>query len=537
VGEIWRLAALTVAILTSIVAFAAGVRPLANGQLEPADALRFMGLALIPMLQFTAPFAAGFAATLAYHRLTTDNEDAALSSAGISRRALLGPATVTGLAIGLLVAALAQFAIPLMLRAMQELVTRDAARVLIGAVERGSAAQFGGFVIHADRAIRGQADPARGVTDRLFLFGVVAYDEAPDGSIRADVAAERAEVLLTRERRESDGEPVTVVRMLLEGAVGRRRGEALGEVGAVTIGPWIVPNAFRDSPRLYTFFGLRALKTKPEMHPAVDILRRSLARELARDQAERFITSALDGEGRVAFTDGRAGRVVVWASGVDRAGPTLRLRAPAHGPIVVERTGPDGDRTLEAEAGSVSLTTDPVRRGVRADLVFERIRNRGDALPPRARIELTGVTVANPAATDYAALSSRTLRSRADSALSANADDTRVRAARDDLAGRITHLNGEILASHHERFALAVSCIIITLLGATLALRLRDRGPLQVYLWSLFPALAAVVTISGGKNAVPDNQGVGLTVLWGGLAVLAAVWVNQARRLSGPLLR
>ena len=51
-----------------------------------------MGLAMVPMLQYVLPFAAGFGATLAYHRQTSENELTAAKASGVSHRALLMPA-------------------------------------------------------------------------------------------------------------------------------------------------------------------------------------------------------------------------------------------------------------------------------------------------------------------------------------------------------------------------------------------------------------------------------------------------------------
>lgn len=533
-GEVWRLVGVTAAVLTAIVAFSAGVRPLAEGRLEPADALRFMGLALIPMLQFTAPFAAGFAATLSHHRLVSENEDLALEAAGVPRRTILAPAALTGLAMALIVAALAHLAIPHVLRSMQALVTRDAARVLIGAVERGEAAHFGGFAIHADRAIRGEPDRARGITDRLFLFGVVAYEETPDGEIRAEVAAERAEVLLTSERRPGEERPATVVRMLLRGAVGRRQGEALGEVGSVTIGPWVVPDAFEDSPRLHTFGELRELARRPQMHPAVDVRRRALARALALREVADRVVAGIESEGRAVFGDGRGGRLTVWAGGAEARDGAIEL-TPGPGGISLERAGADATETLTARAGRITPDAGDPAEGVRATLELIGVQRPGGA-PPSQRVEIPGLTLADDPLPGLMSRSTGALIERARERLARDPDDAALEAALADLQWRVRRLHREILGNDQQRWALAAACVFIALLSAAVALRRRQGGALQVYLWSFFPALAAVVTISGGENAVPDNPAVGLAVLWGGVATLAGLSLIEARRLSGPMI-
>ena len=120
-AELWRLLLLTVAVLVTVIAFAAAVKPLADGKLGPAEAIKFMVLAIPPMLAYALPFAAGFAATLAYHRMAQDNELLAAHSGGIAHRSLLTPAVGTGFALFLALASLNEYAIPHFLRAMERL--------------------------------------------------------------------------------------------------------------------------------------------------------------------------------------------------------------------------------------------------------------------------------------------------------------------------------------------------------------------------------------------------------------------------------
>ncbi|HED52782.1 MAG TPA: LptF/LptG family permease, partial [Phycisphaerales bacterium] len=72
--ELWRLLLLSTGMLVAVISFAVTIGPLADGQLSPIDALRFMLFASVPMLAYALPFGAGFAATLVYHRMGHDNE-------------------------------------------------------------------------------------------------------------------------------------------------------------------------------------------------------------------------------------------------------------------------------------------------------------------------------------------------------------------------------------------------------------------------------------------------------------------------------
>src|SRR4051812_17854682 len=102
-AELWRLILLTACILVTVLSFAAAVRFLADGRLGPVETIQLMFLAMPPMLQYALPFAAGFGATLAYHRMTVDNELTATHAAGVSHRAILVPALVSGVILAAVV--------------------------------------------------------------------------------------------------------------------------------------------------------------------------------------------------------------------------------------------------------------------------------------------------------------------------------------------------------------------------------------------------------------------------------------------------
>jgi hypothetical protein len=52
-----------------------------------------------------------------------------------------------------------------------------------------------------------------------------------------------------------------------------------------------------------------------------------------------------------------------------------------------------------------------------------------------------------------------------------------------------------------------------------------------VYLWSFFPALASVITISAGQGLTHQAGPPGLLLLWGGVAALALVVWREYRLL------
>ena len=63
-------------------------------------------------------------------------------------------------------------------------------------------------------------------------------------------------------------------------------------------------------------------------------------------------------------------------------------------------------------------------------------------------------------------------------------------------------------------------------------MRLRHSLPLAVYMWSFFPALAAVLTVSAGQQMVHQNGPIGLLLLWGGVGALALFTLAEYARLT-----
>ena len=118
-GELAKLTGLSAGVLVVIIAIGAAIKPLSDGLLDAGDAALFVSLAMVPMLAFVLPFAAGFASTLTYHRLATSNETTAAYASGISHRAVLVPAAVMGLVLALVVSGLNEQVIPRFLLQMQ----------------------------------------------------------------------------------------------------------------------------------------------------------------------------------------------------------------------------------------------------------------------------------------------------------------------------------------------------------------------------------------------------------------------------------
>lgn len=521
-------------VLLSITVFAAAIRPLASGQIGPLGALKFMALASIPMLQYTLPFAACFATTLTYHRLTSDNEEVAMRAGGVSHRSMLAPAFGMGMLLMVGLAILTNETNPRFFHMMERVVKKDAARFIVGPIQRGEAARLDDLLVYADSAIRIDPDDLPDAAERttsglkaydlLVLEGVVVVTTESDGSISADIAAERAEVWL--HAGVIDGQDTTVAVIRLRNAVGENQGVGSGE-GTFTLAPFEVPRSVSDKPKFYTTRQLRELYREPDINAGVDRRRRLLAAQLVTRLAEEEIRASLENEGRLVLTTEGGDRLIVRAAGVTDAGGALSLDpSPTSGRIDVDwRRADHGSRQQNASEAVLRISTDPQASAAFVSLELGDVKNIDSNEATLSELSWSRMRLANDPAPAVFGADSTSLLGDADVILASLTGDGKPRdlvKARNNLESRIDKLRREIVGQRNERLAYAVACLFITLTGAIMAIRLRDAMPLIVYLWSFFPAVATVVTISGGENVSSRNVGLGIVVIWGGITALAS---------------
>ena len=142
-GELLRVMALTTVVLVTVIAFGATIKPLATGLLAPGDVIKYVALAMVPMLQFALPFSGGFASTLVFHRLANDNEVVAMSAAGLSHRRILTPILVLGASLTLVLLLLVHLVIPQFWVLIERTAQRDITRMFESAVANREAFSFG----------------------------------------------------------------------------------------------------------------------------------------------------------------------------------------------------------------------------------------------------------------------------------------------------------------------------------------------------------------------------------------------------------
>ncbi|MFO0830481.1 MAG: LptF/LptG family permease [Phycisphaerales bacterium] len=556
-GDLARLTVLTAAVLVIVTALGATLQPLTDGKLEAGNVVLFVSLACVPMLAYALPFAAGFASTLVYHRVASDNEATAAHAGGVSHRSLLMPAVVMGAVLAGTLTLLNEQVIPMFLQEMQRIVTNDIAKLLLTEVDRGRPALIGDgaekTIIFADRAERLRPEASSGAMDQVEFTGFCVIQLDREGRPVQELTAQRASLFLYpgsaltdrvddagRSAREDDA---SVAVLVMRNAVGSDPG-GVGGFRDETTFVFRVPNIFRDNPKFLSYGRLRRLREHPEDINWIDADRRGLVNAVARVGLVGTLQQSLSSAGALTMTDGEGRPVIVRASGLVQDAAGLRLLPTGERGVVMVshvRVGSDGDVAQESVAAEAFLkaadpSRDPSGSGAMT-LELHKARTREvrsgrdfSAFPERTVFLLHGLRPQVDGAGALATLSSPQLVGEV--ARSPLRDDPDVARRLETLRRRVEQMRRDVLAKAHERMAMAASCFVMTLTGAVAALRLSRSMPLTVYLWTFFPALACLVTISGGQQMTRNVGAPGLLLMWGGVAGLLAYTLVVYRNLA-----
>ena len=537
--DLLKLLVLTTTVLVMVITLGAAVKPLSDGVLQPQDLLKFIAIACVPMLAHALPFAGGFAATIVYYRIAHENEAVAAHAGGISHRTLLAPAFLIAILLTGTILALNQQIIPAFLRQVQKLITIDVARQIIRGVEKGEAIQLKGassgsvesrIMIYADAAAALTPEKGTGATDKVQLHKFAAVEFGKDGQPVTEITAENATLWLYPGSTSSEsGDSRSQVFMRLENMVALWPGKFDGNTRDSFDLVFTVPNAFNDRVSFLSYSELRDLQNAPERISWVRTNFERLVYTLAERQTIASMQKAIDSGDAIVFADGHH-PVSVRAGSIKGEPGRWELGPVPGGSVTADliRGSTSGESSATITAQRAILLNDPTSGPRRLDfhIDFERARLRvgdtGDAAAQteRAVVSITGLNpLPNPAEPLLDLSSPQLLAKAAQWTLESPGDN--LDGAPSSVAKVVGQIKRIVLSQQNQRLAMAVSCAVMVLTGAMTALLLSRRLPLTVYLWTFFPAIASLVTISGGAQATSAQGAPGLFLMWSGVGGLA----------------
>ncbi|NNF43002.1 MAG: LptF/LptG family permease [Phycisphaerales bacterium] len=528
-ADLTRVMLLTTAVLVTVIAFGATIKPLAHDHLLSAgQTIKYVGLAIIPMLQFALPFAAGFAGTMTLHRMTTDNEVLAAAASGLSYRRLLLPLVGLGLVLTLIMVLLTQWVIPRFWSLLERTVAMDVTRIFQASIERGDPFQFGDMQIFADEILV-EPDPGGRADTRLVLLHVAAADLAADGSVDRDVTASRAVVDVYREAE------ATYLRIAMEDTVAYDPDDGVlawaRQLASRTIA---IDNVLTSGARTMTRGQLLALRENPDGYKWIEGFRNRLAdsvrqvelwdevdRTLRADGAVTLVELGPEGRRYEVHADSlrrgrfqRSGKTPIEIIQHDADGPERRLRAQRARLTQVDRV-PDAPLAFDLNLTDCEVT----------NLQTPQASNR------RRTIPLENLTFEGFQAIDLSGLTSAELLDRSEVHRAAGAGALNQRA--EQLERELVGLQNQIASRLMKRYAMSVTAILLLLLGAVLAMWRRNSQPLAIYLWAFLPSILDLILISSGDHLLRDGHRVtGPLVMWSGNATLVLLLLGSYRQLA-----
>lgn len=531
-AELTKVLLLTTTIIVVVVAFGAVIKPLTGNLLGPGGILKYIVLAMVPMLQYALPFSAGFAATIVTHRFASDNEIQAMSVSGLSYKVILLPHAILGVVLTVAMFFLVQTAIPRFWGLMSDVITNDAAQVFVSTIRSGESFRAGNFLIYADRIALDEAQS--GAMQRIRLEGVAAIEVDGSGRLQTEFVARSGSADLY-----ADGSDLIVKVAFREATVLRPGDATVAYMPLAEPMPTLIDRHWERSPKYLPWSELIALTIDPTAGAVVtesrQRLRRAIGPALLIDRVGRQIEAA----GEVELLSEESNRSYVVRDAM-LGGSGLVPRPPAKRFTVEEREG--GMPIREASTTSGILTGTAGSQGSAApdridlSLVDAKARDlrNSDTRIVRWPSRIVGLTVsgADSATADATLVAdAKRIGEQTSAPLSGYA-----RRSNDALAAVTRAMSDtwyEAMSHVWMRFAQPVSVALVLMLGAVLAIWRRHSLPLTIYLLAFLPAIANVLLIASGQSMIRGYQlGVGVSVMWAGNLILLVLALVVGRRMA-----
>ena len=532
--DLLRIIGLTTAILVTVIAFGAAIKPLANDRLlGAAQTAKYIGLIIVPMLQFALPFAAGFGATMSFYRMTTDNEVQAMAVSGISYRRVLVPVVGLGLALVLIMVVLTQWVIPVFWTLLVETIQRDVTKLFQVSIARGEAFEIGRMQIHADDMVvqekpRGDDGP----DTRLILVKVAAAEIDETGKIATDVTAAQAVVDIYRR----EGQTLLKMTMSDTVALNADTGQLVYSERFAPRQAIAVPTALDETPKALTRTRMLELRENPDGFHRVARAKDELAEGIRDVQLRRNIDSQLRDSGELLLMSENPGdtarHYAVRAGRIDSRGFfTARSDEPIQ-VYLLENSEPLLQFTPESaqlvRALGTSLDT------ALFDLIIGRhqvlnVRSPAGGPNTRESLVIPNLRVAGQLDVDWTSRSGTELLKLGEQL--ANRHGV-VRNKMEAFRAEVARLNNEITARLLNRYALSTTAVLLLALGATLAMLLRGTLPLTIYVLAFVPSILDLILISAGEQLLRDGKLWGHALMWSGNSVLVMMLVVAFWRLQ-----
>lgn len=525
--DMLRVIAITTGVLVAVIAFGAVIKPLAGESILTAgQAVKYVFFAMVPMLQYALPFAAGFGSTLSMHRMVNDNEILAMAVSGMPYRSILTPVIAMGVALTIIMIILTQSVIPKFYGLMANTLAGDVTQMIAHSVERGVPFEFEGMQIFAEQVKINEDPPDTGADERIVLRKMIAAQLDPMGRSLTDVTA--ATAIIDIYRRPG----VILLNLVMDDAVswdgttGELRGfPRLEPTHAI---PIFSPE--QGEPGAMSRSELLHVRDNPQAYPQVERIRIKMADLLEDQSISMSLNNMATAHGFIELAQpGPMGRS--YSIEADRVTNGIFSNSDATPIVVIESAHGVLSRSFLPK--SIRLVSQPAAglygKQFNLEMVDLQVKDlpEGQRANRRDRIIVPNLAVPE---IDHVDLESLSLDEIVALAVVAPVSSSMNREL-NHLDSKVSGLRRQVTSRLNRRYSLSTTALLLLLLGPILAMQLRNSQPLVVYMWAFLPALLDLVLISSGSSMIRAGSVLlGLTLLWSGNGfLLLFIFMGYAR--------
>ena len=543
--ELLRIFVLTSSVLTTILAFGGTFRPLTKQGLTLVQLLRVL-LDLMPaMLAYSIPLAALFAAVIVYWRLATDNELTGARASGVSYVALVMPAVVLGLAVGVVDMAFVGYVVPRFLQKTSQVIQMDAASLLLHNVDQRQPFNLQNrLVIYANNAYRvptpSDNQPPPGVTRKIVQLRGLAAMPLKNGRPSAIIIARAANVIIDTNRAMNQ---VSVGVQLDHGTAFNPNSlqQIRGTIRYLPPDgkPELIGSLLDSKPKFLDLFRLAQLDRNPLLLPRIAGKFNTLLGELRVQSISTWYLHQFQPGKPVRLKRSHGAAIVrspaATLTGMHRnllltsaRGMPVQVRVMHHGHVTQIYLANQGELLLSRRESNQPSAIAPVGLGKYAAALklTGDVREKNIGLDSRfhAGPPLIVISSIHPVVPDTGLPAIPSMRNA--SPIVAQLIKT--------IHHREDHLRRQILSEFQSRASFAFSCIVLVILGTALGIILQGRNPLAVFVVGVVPAMVLVLLINTGREMIartPNSDMPGTVVIWAGNIIIVVLNVVIYSRL------
>lgn len=535
--------------LAGMMSFGGLLRPLTRQGLGLSEVGATVANLMPIMCTYAFPLAVLFATTLVYGRLASDNELVAMRAGGISHRQVATPAIALGFLIFGLSLYMLCFVVPASTLRFERVLYTNVARILATDIERKHEfqPQRDAPVLSAQGATILPPDPNDPSRQAVVLDSPLIINSerinTPEGPIRVPKEFHTARKATVYIRPLPATDEVEIVAQLDEGVSFPRRfaNATTGGVEATQFGPIKLKSQLTEKTKFMDLRRLRNLYANPDAASRVREVITNINELLQSRKIFDSLEASLQAGQLYTFGASAGERHTISAQNAtfrrNPNGTELTIIA-APNSVVRYETIRGSNTTLIVDARQISIrpTSDETTKVVNYELRFEGAVARAGLTAEPVEWERRKRPFTVNMSPDLAELGNR-------SAATHRADPTLTPDYRKQLDRALLIVNNEVIGELNARAAFAVSCFVLTILGACLGMMFRSGHFLTAFGVSVAPALLCILLTTTGQHTlenVPVNLPpnwtnpifFGTSMIWAGNVVVGIVSLSLLYRLQ-----